>query len=65
MRSSPEVEQWLSASQHLKKDVMQAVREAVLQADARVTETIEWKSPTFMFNGNSASINRRRSRTSA
>jgi hypothetical protein len=57
MRSSPEVEQWLSASEHPKKDVMQAVRKAVLEADARVTETIKWKSPTFMFNGNIASIN--------
>jgi hypothetical protein len=36
---------------------MQAVRRTILEADARVTETIKWKSPTFMFNGNIASIN--------
>jgi hypothetical protein len=28
----------------------------ILQADDRVTETIKWKSPTFMYEGNLASI---------
>jgi hypothetical protein len=51
------VDQWFSATEHPKKDLMQAVRKAVMEADPRVTETIKWKSPTFMFNGNIASIN--------
>jgi hypothetical protein len=51
------VDQWFSATEHPQKDLMQAVRRAVLEADPRVTETIKWKSPTFMFNGNIASIN--------
>jgi hypothetical protein len=50
------VDQWFSATEHPKKDLMQAVRKAVLEADPRVTETIKWKSPTFMYKGNLASI---------
>lgn len=31
-----------------------AVREAVLDSDARVGETIKWQSPTFTYKGNIA-----------
>jgi len=34
------------------------VREIIL-ADDRMTETIKWKSPTFMYEGNMASFNPR------
>ncbi|MDQ3114645.1 MAG: DUF1801 domain-containing protein, partial [Actinomycetota bacterium] len=33
-----------------------AVRDAVLDADPRVEETIKWQAPTFMFKGNIASF---------
>jgi hypothetical protein len=56
MSKSPEVDQWLGASEHPQKDLMQRVRETILEADARVSETIKWKSPTFMYEGNLASI---------
>jgi hypothetical protein len=36
---------------------MQAVRSVILGADDRVEEWIEWKTPTFTFKGNIASIN--------
>jgi len=35
------------------------VRDAVLALDPRITETIKWKSPTFVFEGNIASIDPR------
>ena len=35
------------------------VRDAVLAVDLRITETIKWKSPTFVFEGNIASIDPR------
>ena len=35
------------------------VRDAVLAVDPRITETIKWKSPTFVFEGNIASIDPR------
>jgi len=57
MSDSAFVDEWFSATDHPKKNLMQDVRMVVLDADQRVTETIKWKSPTFMFNGNIASIN--------
>ena len=36
---------------------MQEIRAAVLAADPRVEESIKWKTPTFAFSGNIASIN--------
>ena len=33
-----------------------AVRDAVLDADERVTEAIKWQAPTFVYKGNIASF---------
>jgi hypothetical protein len=52
-----EVDEWLEASNHPQRELIQKVREAILTADARVAECIKWKSPTFTFKGNIASIN--------
>ncbi|MGH2656755.1 MAG: hypothetical protein ACRDIZ_08695 [Actinomycetota bacterium] len=38
---------------------MLRVRRIILGADRRITETIKWKSPTFVFQGNIASIDPR------
>ena len=35
---------------------MQRARAIILQADARVTESIKWKTPTFSYNGNIVSF---------
>ena len=51
------VDTWLAATDHPLVEVIEAVRTVVLDADARVGECIKWKSPTFTFNGNIASIN--------
>jgi hypothetical protein len=55
--SAAEVDAWFAASTHPLKDVMQVVRARILAADDRVEETIKWKTPTFSFKGNIASIN--------
>lgn len=54
--TDPAVDSWLEAKRHPQTEVMQAVRYAILEADARVTETIKWQSPTFAYKGNMASI---------
>jgi hypothetical protein len=56
MGRDPEVDAWFDALEHPLKDVMLEVRRAVLASDRRVDECIKWKSPTFTFEGNIASI---------
>ena len=56
MNENPEVSAWLAEFEHPLKDVILAVRTVFLEADERIAETIKWKSPTFMFEGNLASI---------
>jgi hypothetical protein len=56
MNENPEVSAWLAQLEHPLKDVIDAVRTVFLEADERLTETIKWKSPTFMYEGNLASI---------
>jgi hypothetical protein len=58
MPTSPEVDAWCDVYEHPAKDAMLRVREIIL-ADERMTETIKWKSPTFMHEGNMASFNPR------
>ena len=55
--TSKEVDAWMKATQHPLKDVIEAVRRAILAADKRVGECMKWKSPTFTYEGNIASIN--------
>lgn len=58
MTTSPEVETWLAEYEHPAKEAMIVVREIILDDD-RMSETIKWKSPTFMYKGNMASFNPR------
>jgi hypothetical protein len=58
MPTTPEVDAWFAAYDHPAKDAMLRVRQIIL-ADDRMTETIKWKSPTFMYGGNMASFNPR------
>jgi hypothetical protein len=59
MDTDPEVDAWFAASDHPLKDAMLRVRAIVLGVDARIGECIKWKSPTFTFRGNLASIDPR------
>ena len=53
---NPEVDAWFERYENPQRDLVQAVREAVLDADERVTETVKWQAPTFMYKGNIASF---------
>ena len=53
---NPDVDAWFDAYDNPQKDLVQAVRRAMLDADPRVTEAIKWKAPTFMYKGNIASL---------
>jgi hypothetical protein len=54
-----EVERFLDELDHPLIGTMRKVRDAVLEVDPRITEAIKWKSPTFVFHGNLASIDPR------
>ena len=55
-KTDPAVDAWFEAKKHPQTETMQAVRDAILDADARVSESIKWQSPTFAYMGNIASI---------
>jgi hypothetical protein len=59
MATESEVDAWFDETDHPLKDVMLQVRRVILGVDGRVAECIKWKSPTFTFNGNIASIDPR------
>ena len=48
MPINSEVDEWFEAYDNPMKDVVQAVRSVILE-DERITETIKWKSPTFVY----------------
>lgn len=58
MPTTPEVDVWFDEYDHPMKEAMLRVREIIL-GDERMSETIKWKSPTFMYEGNMASFNPR------
>lgn len=51
-----EVDAWMAAYDNPQKAVVQAVREIILAADPRISETIKWQAPTFVYRGNLASF---------
>jgi uncharacterized protein YdeI (YjbR/CyaY-like superfamily) len=57
MNTSWQVDHFLAKLDHPLKAEVQAVREIILGTDGRMTETVKWGGPTFMFNGNMATIN--------
>jgi hypothetical protein len=56
---SAEVDAWFRDLEHPLKDEMLEVRKIILKTDTRIGETMKWKSPTFVFDGNMASIDPR------
>ena len=52
----PEVDAWFETYDNPQRDLVQAVRQTILDADPRMRETIKWKAPTFMYKGNLASF---------
>lgn len=59
MGSSAEVDAWFRDFEHPLKNAMLQVRSIILKTDPRIGEAIKWKSPTFVFEGNMASIDPR------
>jgi hypothetical protein len=57
MNRNPEVDRWFDQADHPLDATMRRARDIILGADARVTESIKWKTPTFDFRGNIASFN--------
>jgi hypothetical protein len=55
-RHDPAVDAWFESYDNPQKDLVMAVRDVVLGADDRVTETIKWQAPTFLYAGNIASF---------
>ena len=53
---NPDVDAWFDAYENPQKELVQAVRAAILDADPRVAEAIKWKAPTFIYQGNIASF---------
>ena len=55
-RHHPDVDAWFASYDNPQKELVLAVRDVVLRADDRVTETIKWQAPTFVYAGNIASF---------
>jgi hypothetical protein len=56
MPRRPEVDAWFERYDNPMTEVVQQVREIVLDADPRVDECIKWQAPTFTYKGNIASF---------
>ena len=54
---NPDVDAWFAEKEHPLEDAMQRVRDIVLGADDRITESIKWKTPTYAYKGNIISFN--------
>ena len=57
MNRNREVDLWLDEHSHPLDTARRRVREIILEADGRVTESIKWSTPTFAYKGNIASFN--------
>ena len=53
---NPDVDAWFERYDNPQKELVQAVRDVVLDTDPRVTEAIKWQAPTFIYAGNIASF---------
>ena len=56
MKTNPAVDAWFESYDNPQKPAVQRVREIMLSADPRITESIKWKAPTFEYKGNIASF---------
>lgn len=52
----PDVDAWFDRYDNPQRDLVMAVRDAILDADDRVTEVVKWQAPTFVYKGNIASF---------
>jgi len=50
------VDAWFDRYENPQRELVLAVREAILDADEKVAEVIKWQAPTFVYKGNIASF---------
>jgi hypothetical protein len=55
MNINSAVDEFLEQKKHPMNAEIQRVREIILAADPKITETIKWSVPTFIYKGNIAS----------
>jgi hypothetical protein len=55
-RTSSDIGTWFDEYDNPNKEAMLRIRDIILE-DERITESIKWKAPTFMYRGNMASFN--------
>jgi hypothetical protein len=56
MQRNPIVDAWFEAYDNPQKAVAVRVRQVILDADPRITESVKWSTPTFSYKGNLISI---------
>jgi len=56
MQRNPDVDAWLAAYANPQKAVVEGVRQIILDADPRITESVKWSTPTFAYRGNLVSF---------
>lgn len=54
--TSAVVDEWFAAFDHPLKQEMLSVRRIMLDADARIAESIKWQAPTYEYKGNLVSF---------
>ena len=57
LANTAEVNSFMQKLDHPMKDVLQALREAILAADSEVAEHIKWNAPSFLYIGDMAPFN--------
>ena len=53
---NPKVDDWFAKYDNPQKELVQKVREIILNTDERITEDVKWQAPTFVYRGNIASF---------
>jgi hypothetical protein len=53
---NPKVDEWFAKYDNPQKELVQQVRDIVLDVDEHITEDIKWQAPTFIYKGNIASF---------
>ena len=56
MPRNPIVDEFMTNLNHPYKAEIEKLREIILGANSKIEEAIKWKCPTFIYNGNIASI---------
>ena len=56
MPRNPVVDEFMNSLDHPYKVEIEKLREIILGASNKIEEDIKWKCPTFMYNGNIASL---------